>query len=127
MKKFKNKIFLFIFAVLILISSVLLFKVYSSIRVQALSYLDNELAIDSKQASNGIKLFFKQYKSELGFLARIKEIKYFNKKGKVLLKKFYKSNRFAIKAITRIDSKGDRKSTRLNSSHTDISRMPSSA
>ena len=29
--------------------------------------------------------------------------------------------------VTLVDTPGDRKSTRLNSSHTDISRMPSSA
>ena len=32
-----------------------------------------------------------------------------------------------VDAIERIAAQGDRKSTRLNSSHTDISRMPSSA
>ena len=38
-----------------------------------------------------------------------------------------RDNKTIITNITRMDKDKDRKSTRLNSSHTDISRMPSSA
>ena len=34
---------------------------------------------------------------------------------------------YALAVVVHIDGRQDRKSTRLNSSHTDISRMPSSA
>ena len=51
----------------------------------------------------------------------------FGRIGRLAFRQMFGAEGFEIVAINDLTSPKDRKSTRLNSSHSDVSRMPSSA
>ncbi len=101
-----SKRYLFL-PVVLLVFFVLFYLVYEDIKERTISEFNNEQLILAGTAAQGITSFFRDYQSDLTFLAQLNDIIDFNDKGKALIAGFHINHKNYIEAVTRVDAHGE--------------------
>jgi len=96
----------FAIPVFILLTSFLLFLLYSAVKEQTLEDFNSLQMVYAKQAAKGIENLFSRFSFELSYLAAIDDIVECNANGKELMELYFSKNKGDLFGITRMDAQG---------------------